>query len=128
MIRHWTKFEGAPYGAQKDRPRVTLNPKKTFLLNAAACQAMDYPPAVELLFDQTNKIIGIKPTDPTCRNAFRLKEKKGCRYRIITASAFCTHFGIKVDRTVLFENIDLDNEGVMTLDINQAINVGRGAR
>jgi len=128
MIKHWTKFEGCPYGAERDQARVTLNKKKVFLLNPPAYNALGDPAAVEMLFDEARKVIGLKPTDPQRRNAFRLKPKKGGRFKVITASAFCTHFGIEVERTVLFEHVNMDSEGVLMLDMAKTINVGRGSR
>lgn len=128
MIKHWTKFEGKPHGTEKDEARVTLSVKKVIMLNRIAYEALGTPPAVELMFDETLKIIGVKPIDARRPNAFPLKAKKGSQYRLIFASSFCTHFGIRIDRTVKFNNIDMDNEGVMTLEVGKAINVGRGAR
>lgn len=128
MIKHWTKFEGRPYGAARDEARVTLGPKKVIMLNRIAYEALGTPQAVELMFDETQKIIGLKPAELRRANAFPLKVKKGSQHRLIFAGAFCTHFGIRVDRTVLFNEIDIDNEGVMTLEVAKAVNVGRGAR
>jgi hypothetical protein len=128
MIKHWTVFDGRPYGAARDAARVTLNPKKTFLLNEPACKALGNPVGVVLMYDQARNMIGLKPTNIDRQNAFPLKSKKGCRFKLITASSFCTHFGIRVDRTVLFENVQVDPEGIMTLDINKTIYVSRGAR
>ncbi len=102
--------------------------KKVIMLNRIAYEALGTPPAVELMFDETLKIIGVKPIDARRPNAFPLKAKKGSQYRLIFASAFCTHFGIRIDRTVKFNSVDIDNEGVMTLEVANAINVGRGAR
>lgn len=128
MISHWTKFEGKPYGADVDTARVTLGPKKAILLNDLAYEALGAPTAVELMFDEGQKIIGLKPVEARRPHAFPVKPRKGSRHRVIRAAAFCTHFGIKIDRTVLFNEIDIDNDGVMKLEIAKATNVSRGAR
>ncbi len=128
MINHWVKFEGKPYGSEKGEARVTLGPKKAIMLNEVAFRALGEPAAVELLFDEGSRVIGLKPVDIRRRNAFALKPKAGSRHRVIRAAAFCTHFGITVDRTVLFHEIDIDREGIMKLEFAKAINVSRGAR
>ena len=128
MISHWTKFEGWPYGVERDQARVTLGPKKAIMLNEVAFEALGAPAAVELMFDEDRRVIGLKPVDLRRKNAFALKPKAGSRHRVIRAAAFCTHFGINVDRTVLFSEVDIDKDGVMTLEFGKAINVSRGAR
>jgi hypothetical protein len=128
MIKHFTKFEGKPNGAARNQPRVTLNHKKTFVLNQLAYEALGGPAAVEFFFDENRKVIGLKPIDARRENAFPLKSYKGSNLRRITASAFCTHFRISVDHTVLFQNIDLENDGMMTLDMAKTVNVSRGSR
>lgn len=128
MIKHFVTFDGSPYGRRSEKARVTLGPKKTILLNRLAHEAFGTPAAVELLFDENAKQIGLKPCDPHRRNAFPLTKRKDGNHRIIHAGAFCTHFGIATDRTVLFEEIDIDTKGMMILDMTKTVNVGRGAR
>lgn len=128
MIKHWTRFEGRPNGADRDQVRVTLSPKKVILLNRVIFEAMGEPAAVELLFDETRKVIGLQPIERTRRNAFPVKQNKSGRHRTVQASAFCTHFGITVDRTVQFQHVDLDSEGVLELDMAKTVTVGRGSR
>ena len=127
MIKHFTEFEGRPNGAARGDVRVTLNHKKVFVLNGKAVEVLGHPPAVKLFFDEARKIVGIKPGDPTHRNSFKLKGYRTSRHRMITAAPFCTHFGIKVDSTVLFQVIDLEGD-MLTLDITKTVRVGRGSR
>ena len=50
------------------------------------------------------------------------------RYKRIAAASFCHHFRIKPTSTVLFQNVEIDPEGVMTLDLMNTVTVTRGAR
>jgi hypothetical protein len=127
MIKHFTEFEGRPNGAARGDVRVTLNHKKVFVLNAKAVEVLGHPPSVKLYFDEARKIVGIKPGDPTHRNSFKLKSFVSGHHRSITAAPFCTHFGIKVDSTVLFQVIDMEGD-MLTLDITKTVRVGRGSR
>lgn len=108
---------------------MTLGAKGTFYLNGVAFDALERPAAVEMLYDGNRRIIGLRPTDPRRHNAFVVKHHgKGGSYKRISAAAFCSHFRLKYDRTLLFEQAELDNDGVMTLDLGKTIEVGRGAR
>jgi hypothetical protein len=128
MINYWTRFEGSPNGRSKEKARITLSPRKYLALNRHAYQTIGSPPAVELFFDEHQKRIGLKPCDPHKKNAFRLRQEKGKDHMMIYASSFCTHFGISTRRTVLFDEIDIDQEGIVVLDMKKTINVSRGSR
>ncbi len=60
-------------------------------------------------------------------NAFPVVHHSYNYYRI-SAAAFCHHFRIKPRATMLFQNVDLDPEDVMTLDLMNTVTVTRGAR
>ena len=127
----WEIYSGVPNRVHRDGPRVTLNYRKVFLLNMAAYEALGMPAAVELRYDEHTRTIGLAPKDPRTLSAFPLKGKSGSKkynYRIIHAAPFCKHFDINPKRTILFTNVDLDNEGTLTLELNTAVAVGRGFR
>ena len=77
------------------------------------------------MFDEARKVIGLKPTDPRRPNAFPVKPKTDSHHRTIHAGSFLTHFRIRPENTVLFQEVEIDNEGIMELDLAKAINVGR---
>lgn len=126
MTRKWTNFEGAPNRASTNRLRVTLSDRGVILLNVNAYEALNTPAAVTLHYDEYERVIGLKPVDARHRNSFPLRSKEKERYRIIYASPFCRHFRIRVDRTVLFNEVDLDNDGIMTLSLRTATSITRG--
>lgn len=80
---------------------------------------MGSPEAVVLLFDKVNSVIGVNPAPASLPNAFRIKQKGRGRHRIIHASPFCRHYGIKVDKTTAFLNPEIDEEGVVRLDLKE---------
>jgi hypothetical protein len=49
-------------------------------------------------------------------------------YRIVHTAAFCKHFDIYPKSTILFTKPDMENDGTLLLDLNTAVNVGRGSR
>ena len=130
MNTKWETFEGQQYRTTaRKEPRVTLGAKGTLYLNGHAFEALGAPAAVEMLFDGNRRVIGLKPVDVKKRNAFVIKHHgKSGNYKRISASAFCTHYRIKTRETVLFDGVDLDNDGVLLLDLGRTIRVGRGSR
>ena len=126
MKSRWIDFEGKPNRTSKVEPRVTLDGKGVILLNYRACEAFNTPAAVSLHFDEHERVIGLKPVDARHRNAFPLKPKKKVTFRLISAAPFCRHFKIKINGTVVFNDLDIDNEGVMLLPLRSATSVGRG--
>lgn len=129
MKIRWTAFEGRQFQAKgSGLPRVSLDRRGVFYLNQAAWEALGSPGAVELQVDDSGRIFGLKPTDPRRANAFKVRQRADGRHRRISGAAFFQHLRLKLDRTMLFQNIDIDDEGVLVLDMNTSVNVARGAR
>lgn len=128
MIEHWKLFEGAPNGRRKERARITIGKNKAFLINYVAYQAVGGPSAVELLFDEHRSKIGIRPCDPKKQNAFPVKSVRKSSHKFIHAGAFLTHFDINITRRILFEDIDIDKNGMLILDMNKITYISRGSR
>lgn len=105
--------------------RVTLG-RNTFYLNGKAFEVLGSPAAVEMMFEGNERIIGLRPVDPTRRNAFRIRQHgKTGNYKRIPAAAFCRHIRLDTRETVLFNEPDIDNDGVLLLDLNSTIRVGK---
>jgi hypothetical protein len=58
-------------------------------------------------------------------NAFPVRQKDKYNNRVIQSLSFCRHFGIDVGRTVLFNEIDIDREGMMRLELNRTQTIGK---
>ena len=127
MIKHWTKFPGRPHSYRiRDGVRVTMGPGGVIYMNEKGWDLLGRPEAVETMFDKTRRMIGLQAADPAVPEAFPVKSKKGTRGRIISASAFCTHFLIKTMRTALFNDVEVDADRVMSLSLDTISAVTRG--
>lgn len=127
----WQVYPGAPNRKNGGGLRVTLNQRKVFLLNSVAYEAMGDPAAVELRYDENTRTIGLAPIDPRILSAFPLKaklNKNKYNYKIIFGTPFCKHFDINPKTTILFTNVDLDDDGTLLLELTTAVAVGRGYR
>ena len=128
-LKHWTRFQGQPNAyVRRDGLRVTLGPRGDIYLNVKAWEALGCPGAVELLFDRGRRVIGLVPTEAWQPNSFPVKHKIRAYGKVIHASPFCQHFMIKPMRTALFNDIEIDDQGVMSLPLDSITAVTRGSR
>ena len=128
MISHWEEFNAGPTQPLSERIHVTLNKRNVILLNGNIHEKFGSPEAVTLLFDKVNSIIGINPASPRVANAFPVKQKTRGRDRLIRATPFCKHHGIMVDCTTAFLNPEIDEDGVLRLDLNATTPATRRGR
>ena len=125
MLEEWEEFQAGPTPPRAERLHVSLNGKGQILLNKNAVEALGTPEAVILMFEKRNSKIGIRPANAHLSNAFPLKPRPSAHSRMIHASPFCRNYGIRVTGTVAFNNIDIDREGMMTLDLAKTSRVSR---
>ena len=125
MITHWEEFQTGPTPPNEDRLHVTLNPKHVILMNGNMYEKLGSPEAVVLLFDKLNSVIGVNPAPKSRTNAFPVTSKTKGRQKMIRATPFCRHHNIKVDKTTAFINADVDEEGVLRLDLKATTPITR---
>jgi hypothetical protein len=86
------------------------------------------PVAVTLLFDQANGRIGIKPSSPSMRNAYPVAKQGRHGGRLIRAYRLMQEFGVSLPDTIRFQEPEIDNDGILVLDLRTAKVSGRAAR
>ena len=128
MISHWEEFDAGPTQPRSERIHVTLNQKNLILLNGNIHEKLGSPDAVILLFDKVNSIIGLNPASPNMSNAFPVKQKDSGRHRLIRVTPFCKRHGIMVDSTTAFVNPEIDDDGVLRLDLKATTPATRRGR
>ncbi len=118
IFRKWEEFPVGPSGAVSGL-HVSLNRKGEILIGARTFRKFGEPEQVLLLFDRRNKSIGIVPTTPKATNCYPLIEKKNGGHRVIRANLFCRHYGINADQTIVFNTTEIDEDGVLVLNLNE---------
>lgn len=124
MIKQWEEFPVGPKDVSTEM-HVTLSPKGEIVIGAAAFERFGRPDLAVLLFDKVNSLIGVVPASSRAKNAYPLVAKTNARHRIIRANRFCRHYGIQVPRTVAFNKPEIDDEGVLVLDIKGTRVIGK---
>ena len=125
MINHWEEYQAGPTQPMATRVHVTLDRRNVIMLNANLYEQLGKPKAAVLLFDKINSVIGIRPDSSGRANAFPVKQKTGSSGRLIRATPFCQHYGVKVDRTTTFPTAEIDADGVLRLDLKTTTEIGR---
>lgn len=119
------EFKGGPNRMRRDDARVTLDERGRLLMNRQAFEAFGSPGAVKLFYEENERVIALKPSEVRHNNAFRVKPKGPGHTRIIHIQPFCKHWKIRVECTVLFNEIDINNEGTMLLSLKNTTRIGR---
>ena len=124
LDKEWDKFKGGPTVALKNRVHVTLNNKGEFYLNQNAYRMLGKPIAVRLYFNRHRDMIALEPSHPHLPEAFPVKEKKpGVGAWTIHAAPFCKHYGIRMTTTESFVRPDIDNNGILILELANTVTV-----
>jgi len=99
---------------------VSMNPKGMIVMSRHSWEQLGSPEAFLILFDKTNSRIGLAPTSPITKNAFRAR--KCGRYGARRAHAYLTmqQFGIVLSDTVRFFDATINEDGMMVLDLRTA--------
>ena len=121
MNKRWTTYSGLSSRSRKARPRVSLR-NGDMAINDQAYSAMGRPEAVELLFDQLSKIIGLRPAAADLPNAAVVgRYQHGRTYHRLSIGRFCNYFGIDVPHRFQFEDAHVDADGIMVLSLKAAV-------
>jgi hypothetical protein len=105
-----------------------MNKNRVIVLNAKAFETLRNPSHVKLYFDEPRGLIAIRRVEGGHPNAFQVKNgSKGSRHKLVHAAAFCAHFKIHVDQTVMFQTPHMEGD-MLTLDLTKTAAVSRGAR
>lgn len=119
--REYEEFKGGPNLPNRDRIHVTMNERGLVYINGNCHRLLGRPEAVKLFFNRAKDRIAIKPAHARLADAFPLTAKSG--YYLLKASPFCRHFGIRLSATEKFVNPEIDNEGILHLDLSTTVNV-----
>ena len=99
---------------------VTMNPKGVIAMSRITYEMLDSPEAVLLLFDRTNRRIGLKPTRRAVRNAYPVRVMGRCGAKKVHAFRLIREYSIDLPATVKFPDAEIDEDGILRLDLRTA--------
>ena len=127
MATHWQSYRGGPTKAPASVVNISINSKSVITLNRKAHDLLKGAESALLVFDEKNSIIGLIASDSRNAEAFPIRQKNSCSW-VVNAAPFCRHFRISVERTERFDDPELDNEGILRLDLKRTHNVSLKTR
>lgn len=98
---------------------ATLHPSGDIIISRFTHETMGSPDSYLLLFDRERSVIGMRPAKAAVeRNAYPARNRGNHGGKRIRGYRLCREFGIGVGRTVRFHRCQVDNDGVLILDLN----------
>lgn len=107
---------------------VTMNPKGRIVLGRKVYKQLGEPGWVKLLFDKTNRRIGVQPTEQGERNAYRVSRESKRAPMIVRAFRLMMEFEVHLEETVQFDDAEINAEGILVLDLRTARKCVMGRR
>ena len=122
MDDEWEEFERGPrtdFGPL----HVTISPSGRLLIGARAVMEMGDPPAIMLLFNKKERIIGVRTVHPRNQKALPMTSNSRDNHRVVTVYRFLKTYGIELERRVMFTTPVIE-DGMLKLDLKNTIPVG----
>ncbi len=114
---------GGPFRPSNEKMYVSLSEKGILLMNRNAYEAFGVPDAVVLYFDRKVNVIALSPAHRELREAFPVTAKDS--HFFVKVSPFCKHFGIRVEKTEQFLYPEIDDQGLLRLDLTRTVSAAQ---
>ena len=99
---------------------VSMSPKGKIAMSRKTYEMLDSPLAVLLLFDRTNRRIGLQPTRKAMRDAYPVLVSGRCGQKKVHAFRLIRQYSIDLPATVKFPDAEIDEDGILRLDLRTA--------
>ena len=120
MKRHWREIARDNKRPQWAGVYVTMNSKGTIVMNREAYERLGAPAAFNLLYDSANNTIGLKPTAAAMRNAYPALKSGRHGGRKVAAYRVITECGLHIGDTLEFPDAEIDQDGILVLNLRTA--------
>lgn len=120
MKAEWEKCPREDVVAQYAGIYVTLNRRGEIAMTRSTYSILGEPKAFVLLFDRTNRRIGLQPAALSTRDAYPVKVAGRCGGKKLHAYRLIREYRIDLPATVKFPDADIDEDGILRLDLRTA--------
>lgn len=121
MRADWQEVLRGDVQPQYSGIHVTMNPKGDIMMSRVTYQLLGEPPAFVILFDKVNNRIGLKPAALAARNAYPARSvnpRSGAK--MVRGHRMTRDYRIDLPQTVRFYDADIDDDGILILDLRTA--------
>ena len=120
MRSNWKQVPRGDVAGQWARFYVTMNRRGYIVFSRKTYERLGEPEAFHLLFDAVNNRIGLRPTEPGMVDAYPAAKYGKHGGRLVRAWRLMEECGIELPGTIQFESAELDQDGVLVLDLRTA--------
>lgn len=99
---------------------ITLNRNGNIVMSRVTYERLGEPKSFLLLYDQVNNRIGLKPTVPSSRNAYPASPSGSRGGKMVRAYRLLQEAGIVIPDTLQFQDAEIDQDGILVLDLRTA--------
>jgi hypothetical protein len=126
MKAEWLEIKRGDVLPQYAGIYVTMNAAGHVVLSRVTYEMLGAPEAFGLLYDRVNNRIGLKPTHMSMKNAYPVRVSNKSGAKMIKAYRLISEHRIKLPHTVKFEDAEIDEDGILVLDLRTAVACRRG--
>ena len=119
MKADWIEIKRGDIMPQFAGIHVSMNPEGHIALNGATHQMLGEPAAYLLLYDRVNNRIGLKPSAKAARNAYPVLRRNRTS-AVVFAHRLLREQRIILPHTLQFDEADIDEDGILILDLRSA--------
>ena len=119
MRADWQEIPRGDIMPQYSGIYVTMNPKGDIVMSRVTYQMLDEPPAFVILYDKVNNRIGLKPAALATKNAYPARVQKAGA-KMIRGHRLTRMHRIELPHTVRFYDADINEDGILILDLRTA--------
>ena len=99
-------------------PAVTILKRGTFSLNRAAYALIGEPKTVELLYDKSERIIGLRPASDDMAHGYPVRPQTAAKDTgpvLVAGSAFTQYYGIDTETSMRY--LPTTQDGILCIDL-----------
>lgn len=124
--RNWEECPREAKEARWASLYATLNPQGDLVISRFTHEVLGTPDSYLLLYDRERDVIGLRPARAAVeKNAYPARPRGRHGGRRIRAYRLCREFGIHIYETVRFHRCQLDNSGILILDLRDTRPAGK---
>lgn len=126
MKADWIETKRGDVMPQYAGVHVTMNAKGFIVMNRVTYEMTGAPAAFLLLYDRVNCRVGLKPATVSTRNAYPALKSNKTGAKMVKAFRMMREQRINLVHTVQFDDAEIDEDGILILDLRTAVISRRG--
>ncbi len=121
MKADWEEVKNGDVLPQHAGIHVSMNTDGNIVMGRVTYEMLKAPPAFNIYFDKANKRIGLKPASLSTRNAYPARVSNCAGAKMVRGLRLMREQRIVITHTLEFPDADIDEDGILVLDLRTAV-------